>query len=141
MAESRRSVPSRFTAEQALKLVFSSLDRDISSEDELTSDEELTEENTEVMCDDTEDNVSSENEEYQVANVITSESEDEHEENQGPREYAGERGQLRGRGVLGVRGRGGSDGLVGRREVRGGGDAAVVGRGTGGRRCEVRWRG
>jgi len=70
MAESRRSVPTRFTAEQPRKLVFSTLDRDLSSEDDLTSDEEIVEENTEVTSDDTEDMVVFEDEEYQFTKSL-----------------------------------------------------------------------
>jgi len=70
MAERRRSVPTRFTAKQARKLVFSTLDRDLSSKDDLTSDEEIVEENTEVTSDDTEDSVVSEDEECQAKSVM-----------------------------------------------------------------------
>jgi len=102
MAESRRSVPTRFTAEQPRKLVFSTLDRDLSSEDDLTSDEEIVEEITEVTSDDTKDSVVSENEEYQVGNATTSENETE--ENEGTRSYVGRRGRLGGRRIIGGRG-------------------------------------
>jgi len=87
MAESRRSVPTKFTAEQARKLVFATLDRDLSSEDDLTSDEEIVEENTQITSDDTEDSVVSEDEEYQVGNATTSEN--EAEENEGTRSCIG----------------------------------------------------
>jgi hypothetical protein len=113
---SRSRVPTRFTAEQARNLVFSILDKDISSEDELTSDDSIAEENAEVSFHDTEDNGSSDSEDYQVENVTTSESEDEDGKNQGSRGRAVVRGQGRGRGVLGSRRRGhggrgaGSDG-------------------------------
>jgi len=70
MAESRRSVLTRFTGEQARKLVFSTLDRDLSNEDDLTSDEEIVEENTEVTSDDTEDMVVFEDEEYQFTKSL-----------------------------------------------------------------------
>ena len=56
---SRSRVPTRFIAEQARNLVFSILDKDISSEDELTSDESIADENAEVSFHDTEDNGSS----------------------------------------------------------------------------------
>jgi len=72
MADSRHSIPTRFTAENTRKLVFSTLHRDLSSKDDLTSDEEIVEENTEVTSDDTED---SEDEEYQVGYATTSENE------------------------------------------------------------------
>jgi len=75
MAESRWSVPTRFTAEKARKLEFSTLDRDIPNEDDLTSDEEIVEENKEVTSDDTEDSVVSEDEEYQSSIATTSENE------------------------------------------------------------------
>jgi len=85
MAESRRSVPTRFTVEQAWKLVFSTQDRDLSSEDDLTSDEEIVEENTEVTLDGTENIVVSEDEGYQGGIATTSEN--EAEENEGTRRY------------------------------------------------------
>ena len=66
MAETKKRVCIRYTAEQAQELLFASLDKDSSSEEELTDDDEEEEEVVEVTTDSSEYTESSDDANFQV---------------------------------------------------------------------------